>query len=101
MIRISIDREDVLLTMDGHAGYAEPGSDIVCAAASILAYTAAARLREITGGDGLIVRLAPGDAFIHADPQWQTSGECMAVMDTISAGFALLAGQYPDHISIA
>ena len=100
MIRVHIDREDIKLTMDGHAGYAEAGSDIICAAASILVYTAASRLREITQGDGLSVRLAPGDAFIHADAPWQIMDECRSVLDTISAGFTLLSGKYPEYLSV-
>lgn len=100
MISITIDRENIRLTMDGHAGYADAGSDIVCAAASILAYTAASRLREITGGDGLEVSLEPGKAHIFADATWQIISDCRAVMDTISAGFTLLAGKYPEHVSV-
>ena len=100
MITIRIDRENIALDMDGHAGYAEAGSDIVCAAASMLAYTMAARLREITQGDGLKISLSPGAAHISAEATWQIMSECRAVIDTISAGFTLLAGQYPGYVSI-
>lgn len=100
MITVWIDRENISLNMKGHAGYAEAGSDIVCAAASMLAYTMAARLREITQGDGLNISLSPGDAHISADASWQIISDCRAVIDTISAGFTLLAGQYPGHVSI-
>lgn len=100
MISVLIDRDEISLAMDGHAGYADAGSDIVCAAASILVYTFASRLREITGGDGLYASLAPGEARVKVDADWRIAGECTAVLDTITAGFMLLADKYPDHVSV-
>ena len=42
MIEIVYDRMRLRLTADGHAGFAEAGQDIVCAAVTILVYTLAA-----------------------------------------------------------
>ncbi len=50
MITVIIDREgdDIKgLYISGHSGYAEQGSDIICAAASTLFYTAANALEEL------------------------------------------------------
>ena len=42
MIEIVYDRMRLRLTADGHAGFAEAGQDIVCAAVPMLVYTLAA-----------------------------------------------------------
>jgi len=36
-------------TVEGHAGYAPSGSDIICSAVSALTYTAIGSLQELTG----------------------------------------------------
>ena len=41
MISVDYDRKNLDLTVQGHAGYAEPGKDIVCSAVSILTSTLA------------------------------------------------------------
>ena len=50
MITVIIDKvgDDIkALYISGHAGYADQGSDIICAAASTLFYTAANALEEL------------------------------------------------------
>ena len=37
MIRVSISPEELFFRLDGHAGYAPEGQDIVCASASMMA----------------------------------------------------------------
>ena len=37
MIRVSIDPQELVFRLDGHAGYAPEGQDIVCASASMMA----------------------------------------------------------------
>ena len=39
MIKIQFDNQEMILKISGHAGYAEKGSDIVCAAVTALAGT--------------------------------------------------------------
>ena len=46
MIVIQKDRHGVTIT--GHAGYEEPGKDIVCAAVSVLVQTLAASAKRLT-----------------------------------------------------
>lgn len=47
MIQVALDRKNFRLTMTGHAGHGKKGGDLVCAAASILAYTLAEDVREL------------------------------------------------------
>lgn len=70
------------LSLRGHAMWAEKGKDIVCAAASILAYTlkeSGAQSRELPGGEMYIT----GDA---------------AALALIAGGYRLLAENYPQNI---
>ncbi len=46
MIKVTFDAETMELTMEGHAGAAERGKDIVCSAVSTLFYTLAYALAE-------------------------------------------------------
>lgn len=52
---ITVQLSETALTVRGHAGFSRYGSDIVCAAASMLAFTLAAAMEEA----GL--QRAPGD----------------------------------------
>ena len=45
---IDITKKDSLITIKGHAGYAEPGKDIVCAAVSALTQAFIASIEELT-----------------------------------------------------
>lgn len=82
----------------GHAGYAMPGQDIVCAAASVLCYALRAALEEAAiaheaeAGDGWMrVRAWPADAC-------RARAEGMFAVCRV--GFRLLAGSYPGYVQI-
>ena len=54
MISVIVNREGSLIRAiyaNGHAGYADPGHDIICSAVSTLLYTAASALEDICGYD--------------------------------------------------
>ena len=50
-VRFYVKKETVGFEMSGHSGYAEDGSDIICAAVSSCAYMTANTLTEIVGLD--------------------------------------------------
>ena len=58
-------RESCSLRVEGHAGYAARGSDIVCAAASILFYTLANHLSARKEAEAQVTK-RNGDAFLTA-----------------------------------
>ena len=62
-------REDGL-TVDGHAGYAETGNDIVCAAVSVLAQNFVNSVEALTG-DRMECRIWDG----HMDIKWESLSE--------------------------
>jgi uncharacterized protein YsxB (DUF464 family) len=97
MIRCVIDKNRFSMQVSGHAGYGPAGSDIVCAAASILTATAQVELYRITGfqaeDDGETVDMI-------CTPTPAECGRVMQAMDIIANGFRLLAGQYPENVSV-
>lgn len=107
MIQIHFYRtEDSLkLTMQGHAGYAEKGQDIVCAAVTAEAYTLAQAICDYDGsgfldGDPEIC-MEEGNVCIACKPR----PEAMAMIShdyfVIARGLQLLSTTYGDYISIS
>ena len=85
--------------LEGHAGSGEAGRDLVCASASVLAYTLAANLKRAEAAmcaEGVEIYLSPGDTRIgcRAAPP-----AAVSVFDAVCTGFELLAEQYPEYVS--
>lgn len=105
MIKISFTHEGnkLSLRLEGHADYAEEGKDIVCASASILAYTVAQRILELEAYEILsvppTVKMESGDAVIEAVCEGEIAiAEVMRVMHFAKIGCSLLQASYPEHI---
>ena len=58
---ITVQLSGTALTVRGHAGFSRYGSDIVCAAASMLAFTLAAAMEE--AGPQLLVFIAEATIY--------------------------------------
>ena len=102
MIRVVYYRKYNRLTMTGHAGAADPGHDLVCASASMLAYTLAINVANMADHGQCrqpITKLNDGDAEISCNPKCNLKNTVTLVFDTICAGFELLAHEYPENIS--
>ena len=90
-------------TVKGHSGYAEAGSDIVCAAV-----TSAVRLTECAVNDvlglGATVKVKEADASIRLKIPGGLSAENEAVCQTLLAAlmvhFASLRDEYPDYLTV-
>ena len=105
MIRVTLTRagNTVSLRLEGHAGYDVSGKDIVCASASILAYTVAQLIAEmdVCGRfkETPIVRLNEGDALIEAEcKDIKAIEEARRIMHFAKAGYSLLQNSYPEYI---
>lgn len=102
MISVVYDRESISVTMKGHALSGEAGQDLVCASASILAYTLAANVTTLEEQGFLkqmSIKLNPGDAEIKCIPESHYKYTVAVIFNSVCAGFALLAHDYPDNIS--
>ena len=90
-------------TVKGHSGYAEAGSDIVCAAV-----TSAVRLVETTVNDVLglaaSVKIREQDASISlrlpGGLDEVTESTCQSLMTGLMVYFAQLHDEYPDNIEV-
>ena len=106
MITVKVVRDNTRkvtgVFVSGHAGYADEGSDIVCAGASTLVYTLANSLERICGIDTeYSTRIAEdmGDGNVSAEiviPEGRFRDEGAAdraqvIMETVVLGFISLA----------
>lgn len=80
--------------VEGHAGYAEHGKDIVCASASILAYTLAQFVME---AEGSFVDLASADTTIECETDDES---IINAFDFAKRGYELLALNYPQYVKL-
>ena len=98
MIRVTLHRKGDLITgfeCIGHAGFAEEGSDIVCAAVSILTTTCANALESVAGLKPL-VKAAPGK-MILALPDG-SGHDAQVILKTMRQGMRDLQTAYPDYV---
>lgn len=95
MICVSAEKGEQKLTLnvEGHAGFAKLGDDIVCAAASMLAQ---ALLYALEGVDGICLESDVRSG--HLWLQCTSNPETRAMMAVAEAGFEQLAEAYPSHI---
>mgnify|MGYP002795661966 CR=1 FL=1 len=90
-------------TVQGHSGYADEGSDIICAAV-----TSAVRLTECAVNDVLgleaAVKVKQKDASISLklpSALGQTNeSTCQTLLAALMVHFVQLAEEYPDHITV-
>jgi len=102
MIRIDFSEVadgNVSLSITGHAGKAEKGQDIVCAAVSTLAQTFAAGIErelkaEITGS------IAEGDFRIRAKVSQEVENELSVVCKVFKFGFQKIVKSYPEQVQL-
>ena len=102
MIQAVYYRKYNRLTVTGHAGSAEPGHDLVCASASMLAYTLAANVANMADAGQVrqpIIKIDEGNTEISCNPRHNLKATVTLVFDSVCVGFALLAHDHPQYIS--
>lgn len=102
MIIATYDRKNLELKVQGHAKSAEKGEDLICAAASILVYTLAANVAEMSTDKKSFRRsktdLKEGNAVISIAPVHGMKSVATVIFDSICSGFDILAQQYPENV---
>ena len=99
------DKRKASLCLKGHAGQADIGRDIVCASASILAYTVAQIVKAMDSHkdleDAPTISLENGDAIVscRAKDDYLYS-EVLHTFFVVQTGYALLAHNYPQYVQI-
>ena len=98
------DSGSITMKLSGHAGAGEVGKDIVCASASILAYTVAQTLQFMYGEGQLQkkphIKLDPGDCIITAKPKDDAYAEVLHTFFVAQVGYSLLAKNYPQFVDL-
>ena len=99
------ESRSITLKLTGHAGQAEKGEDIVCASASILAYTVAQALQFMYEQGDLVrkphIKLEDGDAVIVARPKEDAYAEALHIFFVAQVGYYLLAHNYPQYVTLS
>lgn len=106
MLRVRFTRSDADLLIGfeakGHAGHADHGEDIVCAAASAILQTAALALTELIAVQPNLV-IKPG-LLTCACPSYDDAADqlkAQTILETARLGCHNLAYQYPEHIQVS
>lgn len=105
MIHVGIVRDQTgfirQFSVKGHAGYARRGRDIICAAASVTAYTAVGALEDLAGlrnihteRDGFLTCSIPADITV------QQKQVARVILDTTAIGFRQIELEYPEFLSV-
>lgn len=107
MIKASFEKEEgqyLSLLIEGHAGQAEKGKDIVCSAASILAYTLGQTLTQMDKQGWLKkkphINLKEGMGLITCIPNEGYFDECLMAFFFAEVGYSLLANNYPQYVDV-
>ena len=94
MIAVSVRKDGI--EINGHAGYAETGKDIVCAGVTALTQTL---IRSMQGllRDEIEYEVSPGRADIKYG---NLSEEGKLLVDSFFIGICLIADEFPEYVRI-
>ena len=89
--------------LSGHSGYAEAGSDIVCAAASVLAITCLNSLESVCGIHPTVDGGADGNLKVTLPPEMteQQRHDAQVILCTLRQGLRDLVESYPKYVQLS
>lgn len=94
MIEVRIRPERIEIS--GHAGYAEPGKDIVCAGVTALTQTLIQSIENLTD-DEIEYRISPGKVEVEYR---NLSEKSKTLVDSFFVGICLIAEEFPEHVKV-
>lgn len=94
---IEITRMKDGIQMRGHAHYAKPGQDIVCAGVSALIQTLIQSVEELTE-DTIEYSMQPGTVDIKF---WSLSDHAQVLVNSFFIGVESIAATYPENVRVA
>ncbi len=102
MTIVNIKRETghYMMDINGHAGYADPGIDIVCSAVSILSYTFIQTLQNLEEQGKIYMfytNIKEGNVQIEFR---YSDNNVQSVIDTIENGYSLIENQYGEYVRV-
>ena len=106
MLKVIFEQKDnkLSLRLEGHAGQADIGHDIVCASCSILAYTVAQFVKEADESGYLkspaTIKMESGDSIISCEPIDDMLIDMQNIYLFAERGYTLLAHNYPQFVDL-
>ena len=94
MIEVSVHEGEIKIS--GHANYAAPGYDIVCAGATALAQTLIKSIKDLTD-DKIEYEISPGRVDIKYG---NLSEKSKALVDSFFIGICMIAEEFPEYVRI-
>ena len=91
-VRIRPERIEIF----GHAGYAEPGKDIVCAGVTALTQTLIQSIEDLTD-DEIEYSISPGRVDIN---HGNLSEKSKTLVDSFFIGVCLIADEFPEYVRV-
>ena len=92
------------MTIKGHAGTAPKGEDMVCAAATMLAYTVAQAVKFMYESDKLKtkpkIQFKDGEAVVIATPKEDAYAEVLLTFWVAQCGIHVLVHNYPNNVKL-
>ena len=94
---IEVAAKEGRITVTGHAGYAPPGQDIICAGVTALVQTLAQALERSEPEEDIFIHIEPGMAVFEYD-RLTDAGKINA--GSFLIGMNWLAETYPDYVQV-
>lgn len=94
MIEVSVSKD--YISMLGHAGYAPPGQDIVCAAVSALVQSMILSIESLTE-DKIEYSISPGAVTVKCE---NLSERSKTLIDSFFIGVSNIAEEWSDYVRI-
>ncbi len=94
MIEVNVRLDGI--TIEGHAGYAEVGKDIVCAGVTALAENLIDSIESLTE-DKIQYEVSPGRVDIYYE---NLSEDAKLLVDSFFLGICGIAQDFPEHVKI-
>lgn len=88
--------DDLRITIEGHANYAPPGQDIVCASVSTLVQVMIASIEQMTQ-DKIEYSIRPGMVDIKFR---DLSEKAQLLVSSFFIGAQMISEQYPNNVKI-
>lgn len=93
---IVVTQTDSSITIEGHAGYAPRGQDIVCAGISTLVQTLIQSFEDFCA-DKISYHMKPGWVEIK---HGNLSAKGTVLVDSFFVGVCMIADKYSDHVKV-
>ena len=92
------------MKLQGHSDSAPKGEDLICASATMMAYTVAQAVQFLYENDKLQMKpkiaIKDGEATIIATPKEDAYAEVLHTFWVAQCGIHVLAHNYPSHVTL-